>query len=123
LAVGVLQIVMAWDVPEADVDLDVADPNGESARVGEATALGLVKDRDCPGEADGCGGQNIEVVTSTTDSVPRGRYRVTLTLAKPSPNGQAVLVRVGGHVGQDSIAGQVPLALEKPRVTIEFEWR
>ncbi|HEY5961271.1 MAG TPA: hypothetical protein VIV60_32160, partial [Polyangiaceae bacterium] len=97
LAVGTLQLVIAWDPPDADVDLDVADPGGESARVGEATALGLVKDRDCPGEGDVCGGQNIEVVTCVTDTVPLGRYRVTLTLEKPPTNGEAVLVHVGGH--------------------------
>ena len=55
LSTGVLQLVVAWDRADADVNLQLLDPNGESAEVGRTTALGLSKDRDCPGPNDACG--------------------------------------------------------------------
>src|SRR5262245_45489344 len=54
---GVVQFVIAWNKPSADVDLDVTDPSGELAEVGRSTESGLVKARDCPGPSNQCHGQ------------------------------------------------------------------
>jgi hypothetical protein len=120
LATGSIQIVIAWDIADADVDLEVTDPNGEQAEVGKSTRLGLTKDRDCPGEGGDCGGQNFEVVTSAGDTVPMGRYRVTLLLERAPAKGARVHVRIGGHLGQDALAGQVELSGEDPSIFVEL---
>src|SRR5262245_7499172 len=36
---GILQFMIAWESAEADVDLNVTDPGGELARLGEATTF------------------------------------------------------------------------------------
>lgn len=120
LATGPLQLVIAWDIADADVDLEVTDPNGEQVQVGKPTRLGLTKDRDCPGEGDDCGGQNFEVVTIAGDTVPMGRYRVTLLLERAPANESRVHVRIGGHLGQDAVAGQVELSRETPSIFVEL---
>jgi hypothetical protein len=108
---GPLQLVIAWDPPEADVDLDVFDPLGEPVLVGRPTSLGLTKDRDCPKEPNECGGQNVEVVYVGGDEVPVGRYRVTLRLRPKNAGENDVSVRLGGHIGNESIRGVFPLSL------------
>jgi tRNA (guanosine-2'-O-)-methyltransferase len=118
---GPLQIVVAWEEADVDVDLDVTDPNGEQAEIGRVTATGMTKDRDCPGRGDECGGQNFEVVAIGADRLPLGHYRVTLSLERPNPNGTLVHVRVGGHIGQDAISGEVVLSSEKPRISLDFQ--
>lgn len=120
LATGVLQIVAAWDEPTADVDLEVIDPSGEPAEVGRVTAAGLTKDRDCPGETEECGGQNFEVVTNVSETLPLGRYRVTLILERPAQGVSVVGVRIGGHVGQDALSGHVELSTDRPQASVEL---
>jgi hypothetical protein len=120
LASGPLQIVVAWDDADADVDLDVVDPNGAQAEVGRTTALGLTKNRDCPGNGEECGGQNLEMVVGVFDRVPLGRYRLSLLLKRPSQATRVVHVRIGGHVAHDALKGEVELSSEKPRVSIEL---
>ncbi len=122
LATGPLQIVVAWDLADADVDLEVTDPNGEQAEVAKSTQLGLTKDRDCPGDGDECGGQNFEVVTlqSFGEPLPKGRYRVTLHLERAPSESAKVHVRIGGHWGQDALHGQVELSRETPRISVEL---
>jgi tRNA (guanosine-2'-O-)-methyltransferase len=107
---GPLQFVIAWEPPEADVDLDVFDPLGEPVLVGRSTSLGLTKDRDCPKEPNECGGQNVEVVYVGGDEVPPGRYRVTLRLRPKNAGENDVNVRFGGHIGNESVSGVFQLS-------------
>lgn len=118
---GPLQILVAWDSPAADVDIEVFDPNGEPALVGKLTSLGLTKDRDCPGEPNECGGQNIEVVYLEGDRVPDGRYAVTLRLERADPVGKEVTLRLGGHIGNEPIIGSWTLSAESPEYRFEIE--
>jgi hypothetical protein len=99
LPVSVLQIVVAWDDATTNLDLEVTDPSGEVAQVGEPTTLGLVRDRDCPGSESACGGQNVEVVTLERDAVPTGRFLVRLVRRSPIIPQKSLLVRLGGHIG------------------------
>jgi tRNA (guanosine-2'-O-)-methyltransferase len=118
---GPLQILIAWEPPEADVDLEVFDPAGEPALVGQPTAAGLVKDRDCPKEPNECGGQNVEVVYLDGDRVPPGRYLVTLRLHRPGPLLRDVTLRLGGHMGNDPLSGDYTLSSEVPEAHFELE--
>jgi len=109
LHTGILQFVIAWDVPEADVDLNVYDPSGELAHVGETTADGLIKDRDCPRGGE-CQGQNVENVFLSEGDPRRGRYRVVVRLDKLNGATPPVRVRLGARVGQRPFGMIVDLA-------------
>ncbi|MRG97627.1 hypothetical protein [Polyangium spumosum] len=100
LHTGILQFVIAWEVVEADVDLNVYDVGGELARVGEPTSTGLVKDRDCPQSENECQGQNVENVFLSEGEPKRGRYRVVIRLDKLNGAAAPVRVRLGARVGQ-----------------------
>ena len=109
LHTGILQFVIAWEVADADVDLNVYDPSGELARLGESTSTGLLKDRDCPRNGE-CQGQNVENVFLTEGEPRRGRYRVVLRLDKLNGANPPIKVRLGARVGQRSYAMTVELA-------------
>jgi hypothetical protein len=113
LPVGILQILMAWDVPDANVDLEVTDPNGEVAGVGRPTTLGLVRDRDCPGEEAACGGQNVEVVTLEAGAVPSGRFLVRVVRRSPISPGNRLVVRLGGHLARSPLGAVLSLLPEE----------
>ncbi len=109
LHTGILQFVIAWEVADADVDLNVYDPTGELARLGEATSTGLLKDRDCPRNGE-CQGQNVENVYLSEGEPHRGRYRVVLRLDKLNGANPPIKVRLGARVGQRSYGMTVDLA-------------
>ena len=98
LHTGLLQFVIAWDAPEADVDLLVTDPSDEVAHLVEPTAGGLLKDRDCP-RAGECQGQNVENVFLTEGEPRKGKYKVVVHLEKLSTATAPVRVRVGMRIG------------------------
>ena len=101
---GIIQFSIAWNDPTADVDLVVTDPSGDVARARETTETGLVKDRDCPGEADECQGQNTENVVLVHREVPRGTFRVLVRWNRLGEARPPLRVRVGARVGQRSYA-------------------
>lgn len=112
IATGLLQFTIAWDVPEADVDLQVRDPSGETAEAGAMTSSGLTKDRDCPSAE--CQGQNVENVVlvdgDTPREPPRGRYRVAVRLEKLGGAAPPVRVRLAARVGQRTFALSLELS-------------
>jgi uncharacterized protein YfaP (DUF2135 family) len=120
---GALQLIVAWDAPEVDVDLSVVDPRGDLAQVGESTALGLTKDRDCPRTTNECGGQNLEVVSLPGERVPMGRYLVVIRLVNPAQVMERIEVHLGGKVGSLPITGTLVLSAHKPEVRLEIEQR
>jgi hypothetical protein len=107
---GLLQFVIAWDKPSADVDLDVTDPSGELADVGRQTQSGLVKERDCPGSANECHGQNLENVFLEQGDPVRGAYRVRVRLEKLAGEEPPVLVTLGARVGPKTYAFEFELS-------------
>jgi tRNA (guanosine-2'-O-)-methyltransferase len=109
LHTGILQFTIAWEAAEADVDLNVYDPAGELARIGEPTAGGLLKDRDCPRVSGECQGQNVENVFLAEGEPPRGRYRVVIRLDKLNGATAPVRVRLSARVGQRSFGMLVDL--------------
>lgn len=109
LHTGILQFVIAWEAADADIDLNVYDPAGELARLGESTSAGLLKDRDCPRNGE-CQGQNVENVFLTEGEPHRGRYRVVLRLDKLNGANPPIKVRLGARVGQRSYGMTVELA-------------
>lgn len=106
---GILQFMIAWDAAEADVDLQVFDTQGEQARLGEATADGLMKDRECPNEGM-CYGQNIENVFLAEGEPKRGKYRVVVHLTELNNATAPVKVQIGVRVGQKTYAAAVSVA-------------
>lgn len=106
---GILQFMIAWDAAEADVDLQVFDPQGEQARMGEATADGLMKDRECPNDGM-CYGQNIENVFLAEGEPKRGKYRVVVHLAELGGATAPVKVQIGVRVGQKTYAASVSVS-------------
>ncbi|MFT3767639.1 MAG: MopE-related protein [Minicystis sp.] len=98
LHTGLLQFVIAWEAAEADVDLNVFDPNDEMAGVSNPTAGGLVKDRDCP-RAGECQGQNVENVYLVEGEPRKGKYKVVVHLEKANGAAVPVRVRLGVRMG------------------------
>ena len=109
LRTGLLQFVIAWEAADADVDLNVTDPSGELARLGEPTAGGLVKDRDCP-RAGECQGQNVENVYLTEGEPRKGKYKVVVHLEKLNGAAAPLRVRLGVRMGARSFGMSMDLA-------------
>ena len=118
---GILQFSIAWDAAEADVDLQVFDTQGEQARMGEATADGLMKDRECPAEGS-CYGQNIENVFLAEGEPKRGKYRVVVHLAELNDAAAPVKVQLGVRVGQKTYSATVQVAPGATSQDKEFEF-
>ncbi|WP_437968322.1 hypothetical protein WMF04_03045 [Sorangium sp. So ce260] len=110
LHTGILQFTIAWEEADADVDLNVYDPAGELARVGEPTASGLMKDRDCPRVSGECQEQNVENVFLTEGEPARGRYRVVVRLDKLNDATAPIRVRLSARVGQRSYSMALDLS-------------
>jgi hypothetical protein len=106
---GILQFMIAWDAPEADIDLQVFDTQGEQARMGEGTADGLMKDRECPNDGM-CYGQNIENVFLSESEPKRGKYRVVVHLNELGGAAPPIKVQLGVRVGQKTYAATVSVA-------------
>ncbi len=119
LHTGILQFVIAWEAAEADVDLNVFDPSGEIARVGEATAGGLMKDRDCKGNE--CQGQNVENVYLAEGDPRKGHYRVVVHLEKLNGATAPVRVRLAVRMGPKSFNG-ISVSLSPGQGTDEREF-
>ncbi|HMJ11527.1 MAG TPA: MopE-related protein [Polyangiaceae bacterium] len=106
---GLVQFVIAWDKPSADVDLQVTDPNGELVEVARRTQSGLLKERDCPGPSGDCGGQNLENVYLEEGDPLRGAYRVRVRLEKLGMDDPPVRVTLGARVGPRTYAFEFQL--------------
>lgn len=118
LETGVLQFVIAWSEP-VDVDLRVTGPDGALAALGEATSVGLVKDRDCKGTSD-CHGQNVENVYLADGWPRRGRYRVAIRLEDAREVPLPIRVRLSVRVGQKTVTALAVLEERRGEQTYEF---
>ena len=119
---GAVQFAIAWDDPDADVDLNVIDPNGELVEVGRVTQSGLTKQRDCPGRNNACHGQNMENVYLEDGDPVAGKYSVSVRLERLGQSEPPIVVMLGARVGQKSYSLEV--SLERPEdeheVVLEF---
>ena len=107
---GIVQFMIAWQEPNADVDLDVTDPNGELVEVKREARSGLYKDRDCPGLQNECRGQNYEnVFLNDRDNAPRGEYHVRIRLEKLGGAEPPIHVTLGARVGPKTYSFDVEL--------------
>lgn len=106
---GLVQFVIAWDAPTADVDLLVSDPRGELAEVGRRTGSGLVKDRDCPGRKQDCAGKNYENVYLDREEAKRGAYRVKIRLERLEDEDVPIRVTLGARIGPKTYSAQLSL--------------
>jgi tRNA (guanosine-2'-O-)-methyltransferase len=122
LHTGLLQFVIAWEAAEADVDLNVYDPNSELARVGETSAAGLIKDRDCPRPSD-CQGQNVENVYLAEGEPRKGKYKVVVHLDDPKGAPTPIRVRLGVRIGPRSFGMTVDLSTKGEDKDFSFEVR
>lgn len=97
---GLIQFLIAWQ-EDADLDLEVTDPDGAPARVGSVSGGGLIKDRDCPGRDDRrCRGVNVENVVLASNRDPQaGRYRIVVRLAPQQELREPVNVNLSARLG------------------------
>lgn len=116
VAQGQVQISLAWSEPSADVDLHVADPDGEYALEGEATELGLVLTADCPHHDSACHAQSYENVhmegTSVApglyfarvrvEALPEGTNELQVNLGVREPGGTRAYTVMMNRVGQEA---------------------
>jgi hypothetical protein len=121
LDTGLVQFVIAWDAPTADVDLLVTDPKGELADVGRPTSSGLVKKRDCPGLHDECHGKNYENVYLEKDEAKRGTYKVTIRLERLEDEDVPIKVTLGARVGPKVYAAEVDFNRVEQKADLKFE--
>jgi len=107
---GVVQFMIAWDSPRADVDLNVTDPNGELIEAGRLARSGLLKGRDCPGRRQECGGVNLENVFLEGNKPPtRGTYRVSVALESLGGDEAPIWVSLSSRLGAKSYAYEIRL--------------
>jgi tRNA (guanosine-2'-O-)-methyltransferase len=106
---GAVQFAIAWEAPSVDVDLLVTDPSGELAEVGRPLSSGLVKQRDCPGRAGECRGQNFENVYLDAAEAARGKYKVRIVLESLGGESPPIRVKFGARVGGKTYGATVRL--------------
>lgn len=118
---GVVHIVIAWDAPLSDVDLQVTDPKGDLVEVGRPSAAGLQKDRDCPGKQGECRGQNQETVYLEDEArePKRGTYRVKVRLERLVGEELPIRVTYGARLGPRGYQGE--LFLDEPEAERSFD--
>jgi hypothetical protein len=119
--IGLVQFVIAWDKPGADIDLRVTDPNGELVEVGRPTESGLLKERDCPGRGGECRGKNTENVFLESGEPLRGTYSIKVRLESLGGETTPIPVRFGARLGPKTYAAE--LILERPEAERELSLR
>ncbi|HEU4579637.1 MAG TPA: hypothetical protein VFS67_15370 [Polyangiaceae bacterium] len=107
---GVVQFMIAWDSPRADVDLNVTDPVGELIEAGRISESGLIKGRDCPGRRQECAGVNVENVFLEGSKAPtRGTYRLGISLEKLNGEEPPIWVTLSARLGIRHYAYEIRL--------------
>jgi hypothetical protein len=107
---GVVQFMIAWDMPRADVDLNVTDPNGELIEAGRVSQSGLIKGRDCPGRRQECAGVNLENVFLEGSKAPtRGTYHLSVSLEKLGGDEPPIWVTFSSRLGAKQHAFEIRL--------------
>jgi hypothetical protein len=119
---GTLQFAIAWE-QGSNVDLNVVDPKGEVARVGQTTAAGLSKDADCGAPHDECHGQNLENVFLAGDRPAPGRYEARVKLTKISEAVAPIRVHFSAKMGARIVGMDLELSLDDPEKTFAFTVR
>jgi hypothetical protein len=92
---GDVFFALAWDDPEAKLDLIVLDPAGDLAPLGRATAQGLVRPRDCPGSDRECRGGNYETALVEGEEPISGTFTVRVRFEGSVPPGRVVRAELG----------------------------
>lgn len=121
LRTGLVQFVIAWDARTADVDLLVTDPKGELSDVGRPTSSGLVKERDCPGRHDECGGKNYENVYLEKDEAKRGTYKVSIRLERLEDEDVPIRVTLSARIGPKVYVSEVDLMSIEQKADLKFD--
>jgi hypothetical protein len=119
LHTGILQFVIAWEMADVDIDLNVTDPAGDLAKPGEPTPSNLVKDRDCP-RAGECQGQNVENVYLSEGEPKKGHYKVEVRWERPVATIGPVRVRLGVRMGPKSFGRTFDLTAGNGTESLEF---
>jgi tRNA (guanosine-2'-O-)-methyltransferase len=118
---GVVQFMIGWDAPRADVDLNVTDPNGELIEAGRVVQSGLIKSRDCPGRRQECAGVNYENVFLEGNKAPtRGTYRVSVALESLGGEQPPVWVNLSCRLGAKRQAFEIRLAQPEDEQHVEL---
>jgi hypothetical protein len=91
---GDVFIVLAWDDPEAKP-------------LGRATALGLVRPRDCPGSDRACRGGNYETALLEGEEPLSGTFTVRVRFEGVEPPGRAVRAELGVHTPGHAVGYQL----------------
>lgn len=112
LPTGIVQFVLAWSEPTADLDLEVTDPHGDLVEPGRSIPSGLTKNRDCPGQKGECRGQNLENVVLEQGEPLRGKYRIQIRLQDLGDAAPPIRATFGARVGPKTYAAEV--VLERP---------
>jgi tRNA (guanosine-2'-O-)-methyltransferase len=111
---GIVQFVIAWQPPQADVDLEVFDPSGTLVELGRTTQSGLLRDRDCPGASGECKARSLEnVYLAEEDRLTRGKYQVIVRLERWTDLETPVRVNFSGRLGQRSFGTELTFNREK----------
>ncbi|HSU38274.1 MAG TPA: hypothetical protein VLJ38_01870 [Polyangiaceae bacterium] len=112
-----VSFLIAWDEPNADVDLRVVDPNGELVEVGRPSESGLVRERDCPGREGECRGKNLESVYQEQGEPAEGKYVARILLVSLGGAAAPVVVRFSARLGARAYGATVSL----PRVDSDWQ--
>ncbi len=120
---GVVQVTLAWQEADANLDLVVTDPTGEDAKIPPATPTqgGLVKEQDCPGTDHPCHGQNLENVYMISDVEPiRGTYHVTVVLSQTNGASLPIKAHLSARIGDKVYGMTLLLHAEGEKSTMSF---
>ena len=114
-----IQVLVAWDDDEVDLDLLVSDPKGEIATASAPTASGLAVLRDCPSDDD-CGDQPYELVYLEEEEYLAGRYRVRVLARELSKLGRPVVARLGVRTPQYTRSYRIEFFNDSQFIDLDF---
>lgn len=114
-----IQVLVAWDDGETDLDLLVSDPQGEIATATAPTASGLAVLRDCPSD-DECGDQPYEMVSLEEDEYLAGRYHVRVLARQLAQAGRPLVARLGLRTPQYTRAYRLEFFNDTQLIDLDF---
>jgi tRNA (guanosine-2'-O-)-methyltransferase len=114
-----VEVLVAWDDNDVDLDLMVFDPEGEVATYQAPTGTGLSLDMDCPG-TDECGDQPFEVVHSVEAEYAPGTYRVLVLSRRLDPDKGPLVARLGIRTPETTYSYQLRFYDQTQSVDLDF---
>lgn len=118
---GEPQFLLAWQDSVQDLDLWVADPQGEVAIEGIVTAGGLAKVQSCGPHLTECSGRSYENVIGQSEMALPGTYEVRVRWEQRAEGASPLRARLGVRLGGQTRAYEIELWAEATEALLLVE--